>query len=231
MLENVILNSAASGVCLSLAAYGAGVLIKRKWNYALVNPLMIAIALVIIFLLVSGVEYETYNESARYLSYLLTPATVSLAIPMYEKLQLLKDNYAAIFTGIFAGVLASLTSVFAMAVLFGLSKAEYVTLLPKSVTTAIGMGIADELGGYSEIAAAVIIITGVLGNMAAEPICRFFAIRHPIAKGIAIGTSAHAIGTAKAMEMGETEGAMSSLAIVAAGVCTVAGAAVFAGLM
>ncbi len=120
-----------------------------------------------------------------------------------------------------------------MAVLFGLSKAEYVTLLPKSVTTAIGMGIADELGGYSEIAAAVIIITGVLGNMAAaaEPICRFFAIRHPIAKGIAIGTSAHAIGTAKAMEMGETEGAMSSLAIVAAGVCTVAGGAVFAGLM
>lgn len=231
MLENVILNSAASGVFLSLAAYGIGVLIKRKWNYAVVNPLMIAIVLVIIFLLASGVEYKTYYESAKYLSYLLAPATVSLAVPMYERLRLLKDNYVAIFIGIISGVLASLVSVFVMAMLFGLSKTEYVTLLPKSVTTAIGMGIAEELGGYSEIAAAVIIITGVLGNMAAEPICRFFAIRHPIARGIAIGASSHAIGTAKAMEMGETEGAMSSLAIVASGVCTVAGAAIFAGLM
>lgn len=118
-----------------------------------------------------------------------------------------------------------------MALVFHLSQAEYVTLLPKSVTTAIGMDIAKELGGHSEIAAAVIIITGVLGNMAAEPICRIFAIRHPVAKGIALGTSAHAIGTAKAMEMGETEGAMSSLAIVVAGVCTVVGATVFAGLL
>ena len=166
-----------------------------------------------------------------YLTYLLAPATVSLAIPMYERMQLLKENYAAILTGILSGVLASLVCVLAMALVFHLSQAEYVTLLPKSVTTAIGMDIAKELGGHSEIAAAVIIITGVLGNMAAEPICRIFAIRHPVAKGIALGTSAHAIGTAKAMEMGETEGAMSSLAIVVAGVCTVVGATVFAGLL
>lgn len=179
----------------------------------------------------SGVEYETYNVSAKYLTYLLAPATVSLAIPMYERMQLLKENYAAILTGILSGVLASLVCVLAMALVFHLSQAEYVTLLPKSVTTAIGMDIAKELGGHSEIAAAVIIITGVLGNMAAEPICRIFAIRHPVAKGIALGTSAHAIGTAKAMEMGETEGAMSSLAIVVAGVCTVVGATVFAGLL
>lgn len=179
----------------------------------------------------SGVEYENYNASAKYLTYLLAPATVSLAIPMYERMQLLKENYAAILTGILSGVLASLVCVLAMALVFHLSQAEYVTLLPKSVTTAIGMDIAKELGGHSEIAAAVIIITGVLGNMAAEPICRIFAIRHPVAKGIALGTSAHAIGTAKAMEMGETEGAMSSLAIVVAGVCTVVGATVFAGLL
>ena len=162
------------------------------------------------------------------MSYLLAPATVSLAIPMYDRLHLLKENYRAILTGILSGVAASLLTVLALALLFGLTRAEYVTLLPKSVTTAIGMGVAEELGGHSEIAAAVIIITGVLGNMMAEPI---FSIRHPIAKGIAIGTSAHAIGTAKAMEMGETEGAMSSLAIVTAGVCTVAGAAIFAGLI
>ena len=230
-MENLILNSAASGVFISLAAYGIGTLVKRKWKSALANPLLIAIILVILFLKLSGVEYETYNASAKYLTYLLAPATVSLAIPMYERMQLLKENYAAILTGILSGVLASLVCVLAMALVFHLSQAEYVTLLPKSVTTAIGMDIAKELGGHSEIAAAVIIITGVLGNMAAEPICRIFAIRHPVAKGIALGTSAHAIGTAKAMEMGETEGAMSSLAIVVAGVCTVLGATVFAGLL
>lgn len=230
-MENLILNSAASGVFISLAAYGIGTLVKRKWKSALANPLLIAIILVILFLNLSGVEYETYNVSAKYLTYLLAPATVSLAIPMYERMQLLKENYAAILTGILSGVLASLVCVLAMSLVFHLSQAEYVTLLPKSVTTAIGMDIAKELGGHSEIAAAVIIITGVLGNMAAEPICRIFAIRHPVAKGIALGTSAHAIGTAKAMEMGETEGAMSSLAIVVAGVCTVVGATVFAGLL
>ena len=230
-MENLILNSAASGVFISLAAYGIGTLVKRNWKSALANPLLIAIILVILFLKLSGVEYETYNASAKYLTYLLAPATVSLAIPMYERMQLLKENYAAILTGILSGVLASLVCVLAMALVFHLSQAEYVTLLPKSVTTAIGMDIAKELGGHSEIAAAVIIITGVLGNMAAEPICRIFAIRHPVAKGIALGTSAHAIGTAKAMEMGETEGAMSSLAIVVAGVCTVVGATVFAGLL
>ncbi|WP_277239606.1 LrgB family protein [Merdimonas faecis] len=230
-MENLVLNSAASGVFISLAAYGIGSLVRKKWNSPLANPLLIAIILVILFLNLSGVEYETYNASAKYLTYLLAPATVSLAIPMYERMQLLKENYAAILTGILSGVLASLVCVLAMALVFHLSQAEYVTLLPKSVTTAIGMDIAKELGGHSEIAAAVIIITGVLGNMAAEPICRIFAIRHPVAKGIALGTSAHAIGTAKAMEMGETEGAMSSLAIVVAGVCTVVGATVFAGLL
>lgn len=230
-MENLVLNSAASGVFISLAAYGIGSLVRKKWNSPLANPLLIAIILVILFLNLSGVEYETYNVSAKYLTYLLAPATVSLAIPMYERMQLLKENYAAILTGILSGVLASLVCVLAMALVFHLSQAEYVTLLPKSVTTAIGMDIVKELGGHSEIAAAVIIITGVLGNMAAEPICRIFAIRHPVAKGIALGTSAHAIGTAKAMEMGETEGAMSSLAIVVAGVCTVVGATVFAGLL
>lgn len=164
-MENLILNSAASGVFISLAAYGIGTLVKRKWNSPLANPLLIAIILVILFLKLSGVEYETYNASAKYLTYLLAPATVSLAIPMYERMQLLKENYAAILTGILSGVLASLVCVLAMALVFHLSQAEYVTLLPKSVTTAIGMDIAKELGGHSEIAAAVIIITGVLGNM------------------------------------------------------------------
>ena len=163
--------------------------------------------------------------------YLLTPATVSLAIPLYQQFELLKKHGAAICIGILSGVLTSLVSVLALAFIFRLTHEEYVTLLPKSITTAIGMGVSEELGGYVVITTAVIIITGVFGNMAAETLCRVFGIKHAISKGLAIGTASHAVGTAKAMEMGKIEGAMSSLAIVVSGLCTVAGAAVFASFL
>ena len=183
------------------------------------------------FLVCFRIDYESYNSSAKYISYFLTPATVSLAIPLYQQIELLKKNLAAILVGILSGVLTSLFSILAMCTFFGMNHAQYVTLLPKSITTAIGMGVAEELGGYGTIAVAVIIITGVLGNVIAEAVCKWYCIRHPIAKGLALGTSAHAIGTAKAMEMGEVEGAMSSLAIVVSGLCTVVCASVFANFL
>ena len=133
--------------------------------------------------------------------------------------------------GIVSGALTSVTCVLVLSMLFQLSHAEYVTLLPKSITTAIGMGISEELGGYVTITVAVIIITGVLGNICGEAVCKIFKITNPVAKGIALGTSSHAIGTAKAMEMGEIEGAMSSLSIVIAGICTMVGASVFANFI
>ena len=181
-----------------------------------------------VFLKVSGVSYEVYNEGAKYISYLLTPATVCLAIPLYEQITLLKKNYKAILLGIAAGVITSLCSVLAMAALFRLNHAYYVTLLPKSITTAIAMGVSEELGGYVTLTVAVIIITGLLGNMMGEAVCRIFRIREPIAKGVAMGTSAHAVGTARAIEMGEVEGAISGLSIAVAGLMTVVGASVFA---
>lgn len=223
-----IADSATAGVVISLIAYGIGTMAKKKWKLAVMNPLLLSIVLVIGFLAVFRIEYESYNSSAKYLSYLLTPATVSLAIPLYEKLDLLRKNVTAIFVGILSGVLTSLVSVFVMSLLFRLSHEAYVTLLPKSITTAIGMGVSEELGGCVTISVAVIIVTGVLGNMTAELICKVFRIRNAISRGIAIGTASHAIGTTKAMEMGEIEGAMSSLAIVVAGLCTVVGASVFA---
>lgn len=229
-MNEFFLNSAAAGVVLSLVSYFIGVEIKRKWKWPVLNPLLISIVLVIGFLLIFRVDYDAYNESAKYISYLLTPATVSLAIPLYQQMELLKKNMAAIGIGILSGVLASSGSILALAVLFHLSHKEYVTLLPKSITTAIGMGVSEELGGYVVITTAVIIVTGVLGNMTAEHLCRLFRIKHAISRGIAIGSASHAIGTAKAMEMGEVEGAMSSLSIVISGLCTVAGAAIFAGL-
>lgn len=216
------------GVIVSVLAYQAGLWIKRKWKLAVFNPLLISIFLVIAVLLIFDVDYERYNEGAKYLSYLLTPATVCLAIPLYEQLEQLKKNAKAIAAGILSGVLSSLVSVLALAAAFGLSHEEYVTLLPKSITTAIGMGVSEELGGIVTITVAVIIVTGVLGNIIAELVCKIFRIHEPVAKGIAIGSASHAIGTAKAMEMGEVEGAMSSLSIAVSGLLTVIGASVFA---
>lgn len=180
------------------------------------------------FLLVCGVDYDSYQEGAKYLSYLLTPATVCLAVPLYEQYEALRKNWRAVLAGIAAGVVASLLSILAMAVLFSLGHEEYVTFLPKSITTAIGMGVSEELGGYVPVTVAVIIITGVLGNVLAEPVLRLFRIREPVARGVALGTASHAIGTTRAMEMGEVEGAMSSLSIVVSGILTVMGASIFA---
>lgn len=141
-MDNLVMSSATVGIVISLLAYEIGLAAQRKWKLAVLNPLLISIVLVIAFLLVFHVDYESYNLSAKYLSYLLTPATVCLAIPLYLQLDLLKKNILAILGGVFSGVLASLGSVLAMSVLFGLDHAEYVTMLPKSITTAIGMGVS-----------------------------------------------------------------------------------------
>lgn len=227
-MKEILINSAYFGVVLSLIAYGIGSLIKKKFKIAIFNPLLIAIVLVIIIISVLGIDYDTYESGARYISYLLTPATVSLAIPLYEQFELLKKNVRAVMIGIFSGVMASLVSVFTLAYIMGLDHKEYVSLLPKSITTAIGMEVSRELGGYVTITIAVIVITGVFGNMVAPFICRIFKIEEPIARGVGIGTAAHAMGTSKAMEMGETEGAISSLSLAVAGILTVAGASLFA---
>ncbi len=224
-------NSAFAGVALSLIAYFIGEFLKKKFKLGFLNPLLVSIVLTIVVLLIAHVDYEAYNKSARYISWFLTPATVCLAIPMYEQWQLLKKNYKAVFFGILSGVLTSLITIFVIAKIMNLSHIEYVTMLPKSITTAIGMGVSEELGGYVTITVAIILITGVLGNILADFIYKIFKIEEPISKGLGLGTAAHAIGTAKAMEMGEIEGAMSSLSIAISGVMTVILAPIFAGLI
>ncbi len=220
-------NSVFFGVCVSLLSYFVGMLLQKKTKLTLCNPLLISIALTMILLVVLHVDYDSYYEGAKYLSYLLTPATVCLAVPLYEQFQLLKKNYRAVLAGIVSGVITSLCSVLALAGIFRLEHIDYVTLLPKSITTAIGMGLSQEMGGYVAVTVAVIIVTGLLGSLFADKICRLFRITDPIAQGIAIGTSAHAMGTAHAMELGPVTGAMSSLSIVVAGILTVIGANIF----
>lgn len=219
------------GVFVSLAAYAVGVFIKNKTKFSLFNPLLISIIITSAVVIFAGIDYDVYYEGAKYISYLLTPATVALAIPLYEQVTVLKKNFKAIIAGIVSGVITSLCSILAMALIFGFTHEQYVTFLPKSITTAIGMGVSEELGGYVSITVAVIIITGVLGSVIAEGVLKLFKITDPVAKGIAIGTASHAVGTSKAMEIGKTEGAMSGLSIVVSGLLTVAGASVFASFL
>ena len=220
-MKELLFHSAYFGFVISLAAYYVGSRIRKRWNFALLNPLLIAMILVVVFMLVFRIDYSWYEEGAKYLSYLLTPATVCLAIPLYQQLDVLKENLAAVMVSILAGVLASAGSIFLMCVLFGLNHSQFATLLPKSITTAIGLSLAEELGGIPNITVAAIVITGLGGNILGETICKIFCIRHPISQGLAMGTASHAIGTARALQMGEVQGAMSSLSVAVAGLLTV----------
>lgn len=230
-MKEFLTESVYFGVVLSFIAYEIGLLLKRKFKTALLNPLLIASILIIGVLLVFHVDYATYSNGAKYISYFLTPATISLAIPLYRQLSLLKKYPAAIFGGITAGVLTAMVSIFLLSLAFGLNHEQYVTLLPKSITTAIGMGVSDKMGGIATLTVVAISVTGISGNVLAEFMLKVFRITEPVARGLAIGTSAHALGTTKAMELGEVEGAMSSLAIVVAGIMTVVTVSFFAKLI
>lgn len=219
-MSDFLQNSAAWGVLLTLAAFALGSVINRRSGMAVLNPLLLATVFVVVFLSVLGIPCAAYQASAAPVSYLLLPATVSLAVPLYEKWDLLCRNLAAILAGILAGVAASLGSVLVLALFLQLDHTQYVTLLPKSVTTAISMDVAAELGGIAALTGALVILTGIVGALLADTVFRVFGITEPIAKGIGIGSAAHAVGTAKALQMGEVEGAMSGLAIAVAGVLT-----------
>lgn len=229
-MNDLVQHSAYFGVVISVAAYALGILIKKKLKLAIFNPLFLSIIFIIVFLLAGDIEYANYEKSANLLSYLLTPATVCLAVPLYRQIEVLKKNKLVVLLGLGSGVVSSLATVFILSILLGFSNEMFVTLLPKSVTTAIGMEVASELGGDSTIAAAVIIVTGIVGNMSADIICRVFRIKDPVAIGLAVGCSSHAVGTARALEMGEVQGAMSSLAVAVSGIMTVILAPLFSML-
>ena len=225
---NMLENSVFFGVMISLVSYAVGMWLKRKTGWALMNPLLVSIILVIATLLLFNISYDSYKQGSNIITYLLTPATVCLAVPLYQQVELLKRNFKALMAGMLAGELASLGCIVLMALLLGLDHATYVTFLPKSITTAIGIGVSEELGGIVPVTVVCIVVTGVLGNVFAEKFLKLIHVTNPIAKGIAIGSAAHAVGTAKAMEMGAVEGSMSSLSIVVCGIMTVVLASLFA---
>jgi len=230
-MKEMLTGSVYFGVVLTLICYEIGLVIKRKTKLSLANPLLIASILIIGVLLILDIDYEVYKAAVQPISFLLTPATVCLAIPLYRQLELLKKYPVAILGGITSGVLTTMVSIWLMSLAFGLTHEQYVTLLPKSITTAIGMGISDKMGGIVTITIVSICITGILGNVMAELWLKWMKIEEPIAKGLAIGTASHALGTTKAMEIGEIEGAMSSLSIVVTGILTVIAIQIFAPLI
>lgn len=208
------------GTVITLAAFSAGALLQKKTNLALLNPILSASVFVICALLVFRIPYSDYKESNSVVTFFLLPATVSLAVPLHEQWQLLKKNILAVLVGISSGVIVSIGSCIIICRFFDLDFAVAVSFLPKSVTTAIGTDISQELGGFTALTTSLIILTGVVGNTLAVWLCKKLSITHPIAQGIAIGTSSHAIGTSKAMEIGQIQGAMSGLSIAVAGVLT-----------
>ncbi len=219
------------GVVVSLLTFWFGTWLKKKLGWAILNPILVSVTMIIFLLKLLSIDYPAYNEGAKYISYLLTPATVCLAIPLYRQLSLLRQNLAAVAVAIFSGVIASAASIFALCLLFKLDHIYYVTLLPKSITTAIGMGVSEEAGGIVTLTVVCIIVTGILGNIIGEGIFKLLHLDNPIARGLALGTSAHAVGTAKALELGEIEGAMSSLSVAVAGLITVVVVPLVSGLI
>lgn len=226
-MKEYIQNSVFFGVMISLLSYWLGTILKKKFKLAIFNPLLISVVITILVLVLLEIDYAVYEKGTKVISFLLTPATVCLAIPLYEQFQILKDNKKAILIGTASGVVTSLVVVLALSVVFGIGHANYITLLPKSITTAIGMELSTELGGYTSLTVASIVITGILGNVIGGFIMKLFKITEPVAQGVGLGTASHVIGTSKAMEMGEIQGAMGSLSIVVAGILTVFGATIF----
>ncbi|MBR3823634.1 MAG: LrgB family protein [Lachnospiraceae bacterium] len=230
-MKELLTESVYFGMVLTLVCYEIGLAVKRKVKFPLANPLLVGAILIIGVLVALDIEYKAYQASVRPISFLLTPATVCLAIPLYRQLSLLKKYPLAIIGGVLSGVLTAMVSIYFLSRAFGLTHEEYVSILPKSITTAIGMGVSEKMGGVVALTVISISISGISGTILADIWLKLLRIREPIAKGLALGTAAHALGTAKAMELGEIEGAMSSLSIVVTGILSVIAISFFAPLI
>lgn len=205
---------------LTFGAYQLGLWCQKKWKSALLNPILIAVVLVVAVLLLTGYPNESYQGGMQGLSWLLTPATVCLALPLYRQVQVLKKSLPAILAGILAGTVVSLGMILAMCRLLSMDAVLTVSLLPKSITTAMGMVLSENAGGIGSLTAAAIIITGILGSLFGTMLCKLFRITDPVAQGVAFGTASHVVGTSRANQVGQLQGAVSSLSLAVAGILT-----------
>lgn len=218
---NDIINSPVFGVLISLIAYAIGVYINKKTKLSIFNPLLIAMIILIFFLTKFHIKYEDFNSGGQLISFFLYPATIALALPMHKKFTLFKKNALPILIGILFGNVCGITCIILLCKFFNLSDVIIKSLMPKSITTPIGMALSKQLGGLPSITVVAIILTGVIGSIIGPYLYSIFKINDKVAMGIAMGASSHAVGTAKSMELGETEGAMSGLTMALSGIITV----------
>ncbi len=207
-------------LALTVGAFQIGLWCQKKTGLALCNPILIGASLVICVLLSTGIDPEVYQSGTSGLSWLLTPATICLAVPLYRQLKILKKNIPAIVAGVAAGTVVSLGSIFLMCLLFRLDRQITVSLLPKSITTARGIVLSEDNGGIPALTSVIILITGILGNLTGSFLCKLLKLTDPISKGVAFGTASHLIGTSKATEIDPLAGAVSSLSLVVSGILT-----------
>lgn len=225
------LNTPLFGILISILAFEVGLIIYKKTKIAIFNPLLIGIILVITILLQFDISIDHYNQGGSYILFLLGPATVILAVPLYLQIDLLKKNLVPILVGITVGCVSAITSVWFLAKLFNLEELVSISMIPKSVTTPIGMEISRQIGGEPSVTVALIVVTGILGAVMGPFVCKLFRIKDEVAVGVSLGTASHAVGTSKAIELGETQGAMSGLSIGVAGLITVFLAPLFMSIL
>ena len=219
-MHDILKETSLFAVVLTLTAYELGLWLQKKTRSPICNPILIAVTLIIVILLALDIPVSTYQTGCGAISWLLTPATVCLAVPLYEQLQTLRRNLPAILAGVLGGTVASLACVALMCRLFRLDRVMLASLLPKSITTAMGIAVSAQMGGMVAVTTAVIIATGILGSVFGTMLCKIFRIREPIAQGVAFGTASHVIGTSRANQISELTGAVSSLSLVSAGIFT-----------
>ena len=228
-MDSIVQSSAYFGFFITLFGYWVSTQIAKRMRSTLCNPLLLTIIFIIAFLKLADISYASYDNGAKYINYFLTPSTVCLAVPLYRQLKLLKEYAGAILISIMSGTAACAIMIFGLAKLFLLENSIYASLVPKSITTAIALGMSEELGGLSAVTVMAVFVPGILGAVIANTVFKIFKIEDPVAQGLAMGTASHAIGTSKALELGEIQAAMSSLAIAVTGILTVIVGPIVAG--
>jgi predicted murein hydrolase (TIGR00659 family) len=226
-----MINSPYYGVMFTLVGYLLGMWLSKKFKNPILNPMLVGIITCIVLMKITGISYEEYKIGANYVTFFVAPATVSLIVPLYKNIETLKKNLIPVLVGIFAGAVTAIVSVILLANLFGISEQLKMSLVSQSITTAIAIPLTEQIGGLGAIVSISISFRGVLGAILGPSILNLFKIKNPVAKGVAIGTTSHASGTAKAIEMGEVEGALSGLSIAIAGIITAIVLPIIVGIM
>lgn len=220
-MNEVLNQSIFFGIAITLLCYEIGRFLSKKFKSPFLNPLLVAAVLIMVFLCVFHIDYDTYAKGGDFISMFLTPVTVCLAVPLYRQMQKLKENWAAVLVSIFCGCVAHVLTIVGISVLLHIDNVLMVSLLPKSVTTAIALGVSDEVGGIGAVTIIGVMVAGIFGATLSPLALKLGKIKEPVARGLAVGSASHAVGTSKMLEEGEIQGAMSSLAIVVTGILTV----------